>query len=79
MSGRNLLNRLFGSDAATEDQRWWCLGILYGGFFWRIPIFWAVIPAIACAIGAIPFLGGGRAPVSSNGSDGSSTLRPSAA
>ena len=33
------------------------MGLLYG-FFWRIPIYWALIPAIACAIGATPFLGG---------------------
>jgi hypothetical protein len=26
------------------------------GFYWRIPIYWVVIPAIAGALGAIPFL-----------------------
>ena len=31
---------------------------LAGGFFWRIPIYWVLIPAIVCAIGAAPFLGG---------------------
>jgi hypothetical protein len=37
--------------------------LLYGGFFWRIPIYWVIIPAIACAIGATPFLGGRRDPM----------------
>lgn len=36
---------------------------LLDGFFWRIPIYWVVIPAIACAIGALPFLGGRRDPI----------------
>jgi len=31
-------------------------------FYWRIPIFWFVIPAVACAIGAWPFLGNRRNP-----------------
>ncbi|HEY7497737.1 MAG TPA: hypothetical protein VH740_04465 [Vicinamibacterales bacterium] len=33
---------------------------LLDAFYWRIPIYWILIPAIACAIGAIPFLGGRR-------------------
>jgi len=36
--------------------------LLYG-FFWRIPIYWVIIPAMACAIGASPFLGGRRDPL----------------
>jgi hypothetical protein len=36
---------------------------LIDGFFWRIPIYWVIIPAIACAIGALPFLGGRRDPI----------------
>jgi hypothetical protein len=28
------------------------------GFFWRIPIYWVLVPAIACALGALPFLRG---------------------
>jgi hypothetical protein len=39
------------------------MGLVYGGFFWRIPVYWVVIPAIACAIGASPFLGGRRDPI----------------
>jgi hypothetical protein len=31
---------------------------LIAGFFGRIPIYWVIIPALACAIGAWPFLGG---------------------
>jgi len=34
-----------------------------GGFFWRIPIYFVVIPAIVCAIGASPFLGDRHDPV----------------
>lgn len=30
---------------------------LVDNFYWRIPIYWVIVPAIACAIGAIPFLG----------------------
>ena len=29
-------------------------------FYWRIPIYWVIIPALACAIGAVPFLGDRR-------------------
>lgn len=32
-------------------------------FYWRIPVFWVIIPAIACAIGALPFLGDRRDPL----------------
>jgi hypothetical protein len=28
------------------------------GFFWRIPIYWVLAPAVICALGAWPFLGG---------------------
>ena len=35
------------------------MGLLFG-FFWRIPIYWILIPAIVCALGAYPFLGGRR-------------------
>jgi hypothetical protein len=28
------------------------------GFFWRIPIYWVLAPAIICALGALPFLRG---------------------
>jgi hypothetical protein len=38
------------------------MGLLYG-FFWRIPIYWVIVPGIACAIGAAAFLGGGRHPI----------------
>jgi hypothetical protein len=31
---------------------------LLDGFFWRIPIYWVLIPAIAAAVGAWPFLDG---------------------
>jgi hypothetical protein len=31
-------------------------------FYWRIPIYWVIVPAIACAIGAIPFLADRGAP-----------------
>ena len=31
-------------------------------FYWRIPIYWVIIPAMACAIGALPFLGDRRDP-----------------
>jgi hypothetical protein len=34
-------------------------------FFWRIPIYWVIIPAIACALGALPFLGDRRQPTES--------------
>jgi hypothetical protein len=37
------------------------MGLLFG-YFWRIPIYWVIIPALACAIGAFPFLGGWRDP-----------------
>jgi hypothetical protein len=33
------------------------MGLLEGTFFWRIPIYWVLLPAIASAIGAMPFLG----------------------
>jgi hypothetical protein len=33
------------------------------GFFWRIPIYYVLLPAIVGAIGASPFLGGRRDPV----------------
>ena len=33
------------------------LGLLSGGFFWRIPVYWVLLPALACALGAWPFLG----------------------
>jgi hypothetical protein len=36
---------------------------LLSDFFWRIPIYWVIIPAIASAIGAYPFLGRRRDPV----------------
>ena len=29
------------------------------GFFWRIPIYWVLAPAMICALGALPFLRGG--------------------
>ena len=29
------------------------------GFFWRIPVYWVLVPAISCALGTIPFLRGG--------------------
>jgi hypothetical protein len=32
-------------------------------FFWRIPIYWVVIPAIACAIGAGRFSAVGATPI----------------
>jgi len=35
------------------------LGLFYG-FFWRIPIYWVIVPAMAAAIGAWPFLDGRR-------------------
>jgi hypothetical protein len=35
------------------------MGLFYE-FLWRIPIYWVLIPAIVCAIGAWPFLGGRR-------------------
>ena len=38
------------------------VGLLFG-FYWRIPIYWVLIPAMACAIGASPFLGGWHGPV----------------
>ena len=28
------------------------------GFFWRIPIYWVLVPAAMCALGALPFLRG---------------------
>lgn len=28
------------------------------GFFWRIPVYWVLVPAIMCALGALPFLRG---------------------
>jgi peptidoglycan/LPS O-acetylase OafA/YrhL len=28
------------------------------GFFWRIPIYWVLVPAVVCALGAVPFLRG---------------------
>jgi hypothetical protein len=31
---------------------------LHSEFYWRIPIYWVVIPAVACALGAWPFLRG---------------------
>jgi hypothetical protein len=30
------------------------------GFFWRIPIYWVLVPAIMCGLGALPFLRGRR-------------------
>jgi hypothetical protein len=33
------------------------------GFFWRIPIFYVVLPAVVSAIGALPFLGGRNNPI----------------
>ena len=35
---------------------------LSAGFFWRIPIYWILIPALVCGIGAAPFLGDRRGP-----------------
>jgi hypothetical protein len=28
------------------------------GFFWRIPIYWVLVPAVFCALGVLPFLRG---------------------
>jgi hypothetical protein len=36
---------------------------LFSAFFWRIPVYWVLIPAVVCAIGAIPFLGDPREPL----------------
>ena len=36
---------------------------LFDTFYWRVPVYWAVIPAIACVIGALPFLGGRHDPI----------------
>ena len=33
---------------------------LVDGFFWRIPLYWVLIPALLAALGAWPFLGGQR-------------------
>jgi len=35
---------------------------LISGFFWRIPIYWVLVPAIACTLGALPFLRGRQHP-----------------
>jgi hypothetical protein len=35
------------------------MGLVFG-FFWRIPIYWVIIPAMVCALGAVPFLGDRR-------------------
>lgn len=32
-------------------------GLVFG-FFWRIPIYWVLVPAVICALGALPFLRG---------------------
>jgi hypothetical protein len=37
---------------------------MFHGFFWRIPIYWVIIPALCCAIGAWPFVRGRRDAVS---------------
>ena len=31
---------------------------LVSEFFWRIPVYWVLAPAIACVLGALPFLRG---------------------
>jgi hypothetical protein len=36
---------------------------LLSEFFWRIPIYWVLIPALVCAVGAAPFLGSRRDPI----------------
>jgi hypothetical protein len=33
---------------------------LVGGFFWRIPVYWVLIPALLGVLGAWPFLSGGH-------------------
>jgi hypothetical protein len=38
----------FGAEIAVAS--------VLGSFYWRVPIYWIVIPAIACAVGAWPFL-----------------------
>jgi hypothetical protein len=35
---------------------------VFDTFYWRVPVYWAVIPAVVCAIGALPFLSGRRDP-----------------
>ena len=31
---------------------------VFAAFYWRVPVYWVLIPAIACALGAWPLLGG---------------------
>jgi len=31
---------------------------LPSGFFWRIPVYWVLVPAVLCTLGALPFLRG---------------------
>jgi hypothetical protein len=38
---------------------------LVDAFYWRIPIYWVFVPAIVCAIGALPFLTDRRNPIDS--------------
>ena len=38
---------------------------LSGGFFWRIPVYWVLVPAVLGALGAFAFLGDRRGPVAS--------------
>lgn len=46
---------LFPAAALAVEVTWF--GVILG-FFWRIPIYWVLVPAIFCAIGALPFLRG---------------------
>jgi hypothetical protein len=39
---------------------------LQSEFYWRVPVYWVIIPALACAIGALPFLRGRSDSIAAN-------------
>jgi hypothetical protein len=52
---KRLAAALFPAAALAIEMTYF--GVLTG-FFWRIPLYWVLVPAIFCGLGALPFLRG---------------------
>ena len=50
-----LVAALFPAIALAAETAFY--GVVLG-FFWRIPVYWVLVPAVICALGALPFLRG---------------------
>jgi mannitol-specific phosphotransferase system IIBC component len=52
-SRERLMAALFPAFALAIET---ALLAVISGFFWRIPVYWVLMPAVMCVLGAVPFL-----------------------